>query len=279
MQSAAQPTQEQDLFCARCGYNQRGIASDRCPECGILYSDQPPIASRIPWLHRRHMGWWRCYWRTVRLVVSRRDQLTGEMANPVSYSDARPFWLINAIVVYAAFLLAFVALYAIIPAGERKDSVVFTLWWVPIWPAVSMQPAILLFIALATRLPSFFCQSRRLPVAQRNRAIALSYYAGAPLSGMILVLAVIMLGGALIGKTVGLAIMLMVLGALLAIVVFAVWYVGTVILIRSAAGKRAGWWAAGLLPPLWLLTALLCAAIAVTLHFMILMVYSMLDFT
>jgi len=64
MSSAQSAPAGPNLFCISCGYNQRGITTNRCPECGQDFTALPPSTSRLPWLHRRHLGLLRAYWRT-----------------------------------------------------------------------------------------------------------------------------------------------------------------------------------------------------------------------
>ena len=43
-------------FCPDCGYDLRGISSDRCPECGHAVDPTSLAISIIPWTHRRSLG-------------------------------------------------------------------------------------------------------------------------------------------------------------------------------------------------------------------------------
>jgi len=54
-----------DLNCPKCGYSLRGLTSERCPECGMSLAEVNALGSAIPWVHRRSIGTWRAYWRTV----------------------------------------------------------------------------------------------------------------------------------------------------------------------------------------------------------------------
>src|SRR3954469_6393600 len=58
-----------ERFCQTCGYNLRGLASDRCPECGEKFDPTQAAGARIPWLQRSAIGTWRAYWRTVGMAM------------------------------------------------------------------------------------------------------------------------------------------------------------------------------------------------------------------
>jgi hypothetical protein len=58
-----------DRFCVGCGYNLRGLISDRCPECGLKLDEA--AAAPIPWEGRRHLGAFRAFWRTVMQAMFR----------------------------------------------------------------------------------------------------------------------------------------------------------------------------------------------------------------
>ena len=87
--SDAPPTAEHlpipsDLFCQQCGYNLRGLTSDRCPECGRSLDGLRGTVPPIPWVHRKEIGWFRVYWKTVWTATFRQQDLCDEMGRPVS---------------------------------------------------------------------------------------------------------------------------------------------------------------------------------------------------
>jgi predicted RNA-binding Zn-ribbon protein involved in translation (DUF1610 family) len=91
-----------ELFCPECGYNLRGITSARCPECGTEIDRAKLAESQIPWVHRAKIGRVRAYVRTAWLATARPNRLAMEMAGPVSYEDARKFWLVTVGVAWVA---------------------------------------------------------------------------------------------------------------------------------------------------------------------------------
>jgi hypothetical protein len=54
-----------DVFCQTCGYNLRGLETNRCPECGGEFDPAKLEVARVPWLQRKTIGAWRAYWQTV----------------------------------------------------------------------------------------------------------------------------------------------------------------------------------------------------------------------
>ena len=60
-----------DLLCGHCHQNLRGVASDRCPECGHRFDRAHILQSVIPWEQRKQIGRFKAYWRTVRFITFR----------------------------------------------------------------------------------------------------------------------------------------------------------------------------------------------------------------
>src|SRR3954452_7751839 len=79
------------LFCPDCGYDLRGIASERCPECGWVIDRTLLGASAIPWVGRERIGRWRAYWRTVWMATFSNKRLAMESVRPIEWRDARRF--------------------------------------------------------------------------------------------------------------------------------------------------------------------------------------------
>ena len=85
-------TADDELFCPECGYDLRGIENiTRCPECGLAIDPEGLARSQIPWVHRRHLGRFRAYWRTMWLSTFRPRKIAAEAARRVSYPDAQRF--------------------------------------------------------------------------------------------------------------------------------------------------------------------------------------------
>jgi hypothetical protein len=73
------PTEPTSRPCGNCGYDLRGIAAARCPECGVAFDpDETPLAN-VPWFHRRTIGRGTALWRTMWLVMLRPRGFAGEV--------------------------------------------------------------------------------------------------------------------------------------------------------------------------------------------------------
>ena len=93
---------EEDLFCPQCGYNLHALEGiTRCPECGLEIDREGFARSRIPWVHRRHVGRVRAYSRTVWLATARPATVAAEASRRVNYTDAQRFRYFTAVVAAA----------------------------------------------------------------------------------------------------------------------------------------------------------------------------------
>jgi hypothetical protein len=172
-----------DRFCPGCGYNLRGITSDRCPECGLMIDPTLVATSTIPWTHRRRLGVVRAYLKTVETAVRWPSRLAREVERPVDFGDAILFRRVTATIAAAPVLLS--ALVALISSGVLDVSLIFTrptaflpeLLGVPVVCA-----GVWLAFLAAGGVQSYWFDSRAIPPARRDRAIALSYYACGPLA-------------------------------------------------------------------------------------------------
>lgn len=121
---------DESLLCPDCGYSLRGISSDRCPECGLDLTFIRENRSVIPWVHRREIGLWRAYWRTVWQVIARRREFLREVAKPVSYRDAAAFRRMTLGVVAVAMLIAWCGAGVIDPDGPRSLRADYGDWFI-----------------------------------------------------------------------------------------------------------------------------------------------------
>ena len=174
---SAPVSEEFDVFCEGCGYSLVGITADRCPECGRPYDPLALPYARIPWLHRRRIGRWKGFWRTVVLATFRPARFAAELCRPVriSRADARRFrgvaTLIAATTVTASVMGA---LYFGTRPWGRADEIAF-------WCALPVAwGCAVLFFRLATDMPVFIW--RGLPSLPPNELAPLHHYAAAPLA-------------------------------------------------------------------------------------------------
>jgi len=182
-------TESTDRFCAACGYNLRGIASDRCPECGQVFDPNQSDAPQIPWSHRRTIGSLRAFWRTVNLVSFHTRQFATEIHRPVSLSDALAFRRTVALHLFVP--LALLSGWAYIDGLHSNGGV-----WIGADLVGSLAQllglpvlvgSIWLFLMMAFGIGSYFYHPKSIPVRHQNRAVALSYYACGPWAYLLLV--------------------------------------------------------------------------------------------
>ena len=171
--------EEYDVFCHACGYSLVGLVGDRCPECGVAFDPNELPYARVPWLHRRRIGFWRAYWQTVKLVVLRPRAFAEELCRPVRISadDARRFrrltiYLAATAAAAAATLFAWMESAPLRgPAGEvAAAALMLAGGWL----------AVVLFLRLATDMPLFIWKG--LPSLPPRELAPLHHYAAAPVA-------------------------------------------------------------------------------------------------
>jgi len=185
LQAGEYPAIAGDLFCTKCGYNLRGLTSNRCPECGYSLEELRSAVPGIPWVHRRHLGWFRAYWKTVWLVMFRQTKFCDEIARDVRFADSQSFRWLTILHVYLPILVGTIVLYSFGPTEPFGDPSLAAAF-VAVWPAVVLHILLVVYLAAATGVPSYFFHPRSLPIHLQNRAIALSYYACGPLGAIFL---------------------------------------------------------------------------------------------
>jgi hypothetical protein len=169
-------------FCPGCGYDLRGIDSDRCPECGLGTDQAVSGTSVIPWAHRRRIGRVRAYLTTAKLAIFRPEKLAIEVARPVQLEDALAFRRVTAaiatvpcvLLVIGAAFLSDVGLSNILQQPEEFGGELLA---IPVAIA-----AIWFFFLTIAGVQSYWFHPASLPMVQQNRAVAVSYYATAPLA-------------------------------------------------------------------------------------------------
>jgi hypothetical protein len=214
----------QGLLCPACGYDVRGIESERCPECGIVIDRRELLRSPIPWEHRKELGKWRAYWRTVRLAMFRPGKLAAAVARPVEVAEARNFSRRTAWLAWTPF--AFVTMwlwlasmkFRVIPfpptssrdkwrwipgvnlRGDASPSLSSLTSWTqvevgnPLSVGFALElvvmatlfASLLLWMIFLARSAVYFYHPPRLAGELRARATAISHYACAPLALLVL---------------------------------------------------------------------------------------------
>jgi hypothetical protein len=190
-------TESADLICPSCGYDLRSIPSERCPECGAPIDRTAMAISRIPWAHRKALGMVRAYWRTLILATFRIHKLGEEMNRPVDLHDASRFrWItvgIASVLPIALFvvavcvnrgtgfldLLASPSPYGTITIPRQPDLMLPFI--VGITRLIVLPLSAIGWLAMVSGLAGYWFHPRAWPQWRRDRALALSWYACAPL--------------------------------------------------------------------------------------------------
>jgi len=140
--------------------------------------------SRLPWADRREMGRVRAYWRTSWMAAFGPGRLAAAMNRPVSFRDAQRFRHITVLLAWlpSAAWIAGLWLFGVgMPTADlyRRHMLGWNLQWLV---GAVMVLAAWLFLLGASGVASYFFHPRALSLTRQNRAIALSYYACAPLA-------------------------------------------------------------------------------------------------
>jgi hypothetical protein len=151
-------------WCPHCGYDLRGSVGDpaTCPECGKALDWQLLRASPVPWADRAQR------WKRLRAGMS--QQLDRRQARWFH------FWLAVWLTLLVAGLVWALVIWVIDDITDELHP-----------PTLYVILAVVLPLAFlacytATAVHTYWFHPRRLPLAQQQRALTLSYYAAAPLA-------------------------------------------------------------------------------------------------
>lgn len=175
---AAPVPEEFDVFCEGCGYSLVALSGDRCPECGRPFDPGALPYARVPWLHRRRIGRWSAYWRTVGQVVKRPGDFAAELCRPVRISadDAHRFRKVSALVAATSVLAAVGVTFYLTDGMPRR-------WQGLLGFAILMLAGwvmAVVFFRLVTDMPVFIWKG--LPSSPEHELAPLHHYAAAPLA-------------------------------------------------------------------------------------------------
>jgi hypothetical protein len=263
---------DQDLFCQDCGYNLRSLTGDRCPECGRSLEGLRDNVSRIPWVHRKKIGRFRAYWKTVVFVMFRQRQFCDELVRPVSYADSQKFRWVTVFFAFVPLVLMSL-IYVATQARSPVNDSLFMYIWTNFWLALTFYLGFCLFLAGATGLPSYFFE-RSDDIHRRNRGIALSYYASGPLS-----LLIVPVAAATVVVFLGLdpwqGLLCLILAMILPLALLGVWWIDLSHLANRLMPERPGRTATLMLlvPILWSVLLALCVVVVPFVFFCIALVF------
>jgi len=183
-----------DRFCPGCGYDLRGIDSARCPECGLGTEQAISATSLIPWTHRKRIGRVRAYLKTLKMTIFRPSQVAAEVARPVSLDDALAFRRVTAAIVAVPFILAGLLVAMLSDLMPFRQAVSMPAEFAAEWIALPFLIAgVWFFFLTMAGVQTYWFHPGSIPVVRQNRAVAISYYATAPLALLPIALALLAL--------------------------------------------------------------------------------------
>lgn len=266
----------------------RSRFSDTCPECGQTVDDKAMRRAQVPWANRREIGRCRAIWQTFCRVTFRTRRFAHAVSQPVDLREALRFRRLVVIVLWLPVMVALLLvsdgwLKELLP--WRLEQQIGTLWRIA--GVVFVCGLLWVFLYTCTGVHTYWFHPRSLPIERQNRAVALSYYACAPLLMLPVALASIAAGVILleIGEQhieayfhlAGL-ICLLILGIVPALVSLLGFWAATVRLAGDVA-DRGGIGRLTLLlgqPAAWVfLLALLCVALPAAIAYATLMLTTM----
>ncbi len=193
---------EIDRYCIGCGYNIRGLTSDRCPECGLQTAAGE--GSAIPWEGRKDLGLRRAFERTAWIGAFRAKRLADARAFPVDAKSAFRFRLLvatlaalpPAILLWIAIAVqggtGFLSVWTVGQPGRPLPLALYAgAWEAPVlWSAGATRLVVLpiglfLTIYLITAAPRLWFGSGN-DASLRKRAADLSAYLFSPLIALII---------------------------------------------------------------------------------------------
>lgn len=245
---------EARVECPECGYDLRGRSGALCPECGRRLSPEDLAGPFVPWSRQRARGPVRAFWSTVALVLLRYPRFRLLLERPVDYRAAQHF---RALVILLLYAPLFATVLGFIAGGQAGDLDVLRFGSVggALATHLAIHACLVLFLIAVTGIPSYFFHPAGLSVERQNRALALSYYACAPL-----LLALPAYVAAPVGWHLGAlgfytaSVVFLAAGGLFVVVGVVWWFVLLVRFALDALGSRA-WRLIVLLVPLWALAA------------------------
>jgi hypothetical protein len=183
-------------YCPACGYDQRGLASGRCPECGIAIDKTR--SSVILWERRKTVGYVNAFFRTLIVASINPKRIARATSSPVDVQSARLFRRLVILLTVTPILVVF-----FLSVWQQKGTVFLStfddssigstigsyfdssgepaLLWsagATFWPVLPV--AVLLLLMVTTAISHWFYVGK-LDLLRQNRAMAVSNYLCAPL--------------------------------------------------------------------------------------------------
>jgi hypothetical protein len=179
-----------DLLCHRCHQNLRGVPDGRCPECGETFDRDHVLSGAIPWESRHRHATFRAFWRTVCAFTFKPRRITAAAIEHSPHPRAALLFRRRAVLLGGLGSAAALALLYCLPQIKM-----FTIGRYELprpWPLLldwisDVRHLIVAMIGLPIGL-MLWCELMSIPfrrLPQGERALAMSYYAAAPLAWLL----------------------------------------------------------------------------------------------
>jgi hypothetical protein len=140
-----------ERYCFACGYNLRGLAGGRCPECGRPIERNEHEGLDAPWVRRSHGGSFDAFWHTAALVTFRPGDFARRFHWPrVRFHGSQVFRLWTVATAAGAIVIAALAVAWQFRVGWTGLAVL----------AGAVAPSAMLLMYGATELAGFFTGPR-----------------------------------------------------------------------------------------------------------------------
>jgi hypothetical protein len=184
------PLITEGIYCAGCGYDLRGLSSDRCPECGLTI--QATHEGVIPWERRKRIGYFSSFFLTLLAATFSPIQFARATNGPIDVRSAKLFrWIMRTSVVAPVEALLFYLslnhvpnpLIVVMGVGQRSQALHWEarfVWTVGarFWATLPVGFAISVILATGA---SHWLFMKRLEPQRQNRVMALGLYLFSPM--------------------------------------------------------------------------------------------------
>lgn len=176
------PLIEAEVYCPFCDYDMRSRFDKACPECGEVVDELAMRRARVPWANRREIGRVQAAWRTFVAVTFGAKKFSRAVSQPVELVDALRFRRVVVAVLWLTIVstLGLLVMFGVIDLLDEY-------WFEQLGVVWRVTGGVLIGLLLwawlhaCTGAHSYWFHPKRLARERQNRAVALSYYACAPL--------------------------------------------------------------------------------------------------
>jgi len=219
--------------CVMCGYDLRGLADARCPECGVAFDPTALPAAEVPWLRRREIGRVRAYCQTVLFVVAQPRRFARQ-ASRYATADAQAGESFRRVTVTVAAVSVALIAGTLTITGDAtlleiaRDAAMIG--------ALALPPAAAFFWIATLRVPVRFHDGRTPQAQERFRRLQNFCCAGL---GLFPLATVVTAAAAFAAATTTAGSPPVVLTVASIVIVFAAWCGGCAMFLLLAAPVRA----------------------------------------